>query len=285
MRPQREKKKQIGQAVGYLRVSSLEQAKDGVSLDRQAEQIKAYCALKGIRNLKIISDKGVSGFKSNRPGFQKLLQLCMTKQVKMVIVYDLSRLSRSVRDTLAFVDDVIHKHDIEFVSLQNDIDTTTPMGKAFLGISAIFNQLYRDEISFKTKEALKHKRTKGEKTGGVVPFGYRLVGDTRLVGLPGEMDTIKKIHQMKKQGLSLREIVAKLYDKGIKTKTGKEKWNPKVIKGILERQIKLITFDPKLPDKVKDEVLEDAVGALYDTEDLPTRKEKPQLRLAARGYR
>lgn len=256
--------------VGYIRVSTVIQANDGESLERQEEQIRAYCARKGIakEDLQIIADKGLSGFKSSRPGFQELIHLCTGKQVKMVVVYDLSRLSRSVRDTLAFVEDIIQKYGIEFASIQNDIDTSTPMGKAFLGFNAIFNQLYRDEIAFKTKAALTHKRSKGEKTGGVVPFGFNLVGESRLSASPGETQTIAYIHQLRRQGMSLRDIVAELHAKGIKTKTGKEKWNPKVVKGILERQIEQITHDPSIPDQCKDALLEDVAGALYDTQDL-----------------
>jgi site-specific DNA recombinase len=221
---------------GYVRVSSQEQAKDGVSLKRQEEQIHAYCSLKGIEDYRIIADEGVSGFKSNRPGFLELLQLCKSRQARMVIIYDLSRLSRSVRDTLEFVEGVIQKQDIEFVSLQNDIDTSTPMGKAFLSISAVFNQFYRDEISYKTQEALRHKREKGEKTGGEVPFGYIVEASTgRLLPCPTESRIAKQILALRKQGLTLRSIAGILHATGVKTKTGKDIWHPQVIKDILDR--------------------------------------------------
>ena len=133
-------KLKMQKVVGYIRVSTNAQVADGESLERQEEQIRAFCARKGIpeADLQIISDGGLSGFKSSRPGFKSLTQLCLSKQVRMVVVYDLSRLSRSVRDTLAFVEDVMQKHGIEFVSLQNDIDTSTPMGKAFLTFNAMF---------------------------------------------------------------------------------------------------------------------------------------------------
>jgi site-specific DNA recombinase len=251
--------------IGYIRVSSASQVEDGESLERQQEQIKAYCQLKGFAEPELIADEGVSGFKSGRDGFQKLISLCKSKQVGIVIVYDLSRLSRSVRDTLEFIEDVIGKNDIAFVSLQNDIDTTTPMGKAFLAISAVFNQLYRDEISFKTKEALKHKTIKQEKTGGTIPFGFSLVDGFRLQVNQGELETFKLIHGLRREGYSLRQIVNDLQQKGIKTKTGKEKWNPKVVKGVLERQIKQICYSQLLDDE-KDELLEDVSGALIDVE-------------------
>ena len=154
--------------IAYTRVSTLGQVQDGESLERQGARIRAYCEAKGLPEPELITDEGLSGFKSSREGYQKLVSLCKAREVSTVIVYDLSRLSRSVRDTLEFIEDVINKNGIEFVSLLNDIDTSTPTGKAFLGITAIFNQLYRDEIAYKTKEALRHKTSRKEKTGGTL---------------------------------------------------------------------------------------------------------------------
>jgi site-specific DNA recombinase len=249
--------------VAYTRVSTLGQAEDGESLERQAARIKAYCEAKGLEQPEIICDEGLSGFKSNREGFQKLVALCESKQVSTVIVYDLSRLSRSVRDTLEFIEDTINKNGIEFVSLLNDIDTSTPTGKAFLGITAIFNQLYRDEIAYKTKEALSHKRAKQEKTGGTVPFGYELVDGVRLTPLPGEYEVVKEMHQLRQQGYSLREIVELLNGRGVSTKTGKSKWHPQVVKEVLDRTADLICQDESLSCEQVDTLLHDVTGALY----------------------
>jgi len=252
--------------IAYTRVSTLGQAEDGESLERQAARIKAYCEAKGLEQPEIISDEGQSGFKSNREGFQKLVALCESKQVKTVIVYDLSRLSRSVRDTLEFIEDTINKNGIEFVSLLNDIDTSTPTGKAFLGITAIFNQLYRDEISYKTKEALSHKRAKHEKTGGTVPFGFSLVDGVKLIPLPGEFETQKMMHTLRQQGHSLREIAAILTSKGVATKTGKGGWQHRVVKDILDRTTDLICEDESLSCEQVDTLLHEVTGALYQVE-------------------
>jgi DNA invertase Pin-like site-specific DNA recombinase len=146
------------------------QAEDGESPKRQAAGIRACCEAKGLSEPELIADKGLSGFKSNSEGFQRGA-LCESKQIATVIVYDLRRLSRSVRDEFEFSEETINKTGIEFVSLLNDIDTIAPTEKAFLGITAIFNQLYRDEIACKTKEALSHERGKQEMTGGTVPLG------------------------------------------------------------------------------------------------------------------
>lgn len=249
--------------VAYTRVSTLGQVEDGESLERQSARIRAYCEAKGLSEPEIICDEGFSGFKSNREGFRRLVSLCESKQVKVVVVYDLSRLSRSVRDTLEFIEDTINKNGIEFVSLLNDIDTSTPTGKAFLGITAIFNQLYRDEIAYKTKEALGHKRAKKEKTGGTVPFGYELVDGVRLIPLPGEYEVVKEMHQLRQEGYSLRDIVGLLNERGVSTKTGKSKWHPQVVKEVLDRTADLICQDETLTCEEVDTLLHDVTGALY----------------------
>jgi site-specific DNA recombinase len=256
--------------VAYTRVSTLGQAEDGESLERQAARIRAYCEAKGLSEPEIICDEGLSGFKSNREGFQRLVALCESKQVKTVIVYDLSRLSRSVRDTLEFIEDTINKNGIEFISLLNDIDTSTPTGKAFLGITAIFNQLYRDEIAYKTKEALSHKRAKQEKTGGTVPFGFELVDGVKLVPQPGEYEVVKEMHQLRQQGYSLREIATLLTSKGVATKTGRKAWQHRVVKDILDRTAELICKDESLSCEEVDTLLHEVTGALYQMDREPS---------------
>ena len=221
--------------IGYIRVSSQQQVEDKESLERQAEKIKAYCALKGINNLEIISDEGISGYKtSTRKGYQTLLKLCKAGQVKTLIVYDLSRLSRSLKETLTFFDDVIKKQKIEFVSLCNDIDTTTSTGILFFQLLGVFNEFYRNDIATKTKNALGHKKNKQEKTGGTIPFGYTLGLKGKLFEYPKEQEAISFMMSLKQEGLSYRAIARELENKGIKTKTGGLKWYGNTVKDIIE---------------------------------------------------
>lgn len=222
--------------VGYIRVSSASQVEDGTSLARQREQIETYCKLKGYQDVQFLEDEGISGYKTTpRKGYTKLIELCKKHQVDVVIVYDLSRLSRKVRETLAFMEDVIGKNNISFVSLNNDIDTTTPTGKAFLTLTATFNQLYRDEIAYKTAEALSHKRKKAEKTGGTVPYGYEVI-EGKLYPVEREQEAIRTMQGLKAQGYSLRAIAAALEDAGYQTKTGKKSWKAQVVSDVLRLQ-------------------------------------------------
>jgi DNA invertase Pin-like site-specific DNA recombinase len=231
----KDKENLIKLTLGYIRCSSEIQVADGETLSRQREMILAYGLAKGLGDIEIIADEGISGFKSARPGFQKLLELCRTGNVKTVIVYDLSRLSRSVRDTIGFVEDVVQKHGIALVSLQQDLDTSTPHGKAFLAFIAVFNELYRNEISHKTKVALAHKKAKGERYCGITPFGFDATDCGRFVTNHEDLRLAAEIQRLRTQGLSLRKIAAELEKLGIPSKSGKANWSQQVIKDILTK--------------------------------------------------
>ena len=192
--------------VGYIRVSGLLQVKDQESLPRQEEKIRSYCNLKNLDDPLIIADEGVSGFKENRQGFQKLVDLCKQGRVATLIIYDLSRLSRSVRVTLEFIDEQIQKQGIEFVSLCQNIETNTPHGRAFLTLISVFNQLYRDEISYKTKLALQHKKAKGQRYTGKVPFGFIATEEGRLIPSGHEIKLVERISSLRASGLSFQSI-------------------------------------------------------------------------------
>ena len=87
-------------ARGYVRVSTEEQAVNGVSIDAQKEILQAYAVVKGYTDFKIYTDEGFSGKNLNRPDVQRLLEECRSGKVEAVIVWRLDRLSRSLRDTL-----------------------------------------------------------------------------------------------------------------------------------------------------------------------------------------
>ena len=222
-------------AIGYLRVSTTGQAEDGVSIDQQEAQVRAYCVLKGLADPEIIVDLGMSGTTDRRPGFQRLISLCKNGVVGTVIVFDLSRLSRSVRNTLAFIDDIVAKHGIAFVSLSQQIDTSTPHGRAFLQFISIFNELYVADLRYRTRKALEHKRSLMQKTGGTVPFGFDLSNEMTLTVNRAEIEGLLLIKELRDSGRSLREIAVELECRQIRTKTGKASWNIKVVRDILKR--------------------------------------------------
>jgi len=130
-------------AVGYIRVSTSEQAKEGVSLDNQTAKIKAYSDLNDFNLLEIINDPGMSGKNLKRPGILKLMKMIKKKKIDTIIVYKLDRLSRKVKDTLELIE-TFEKKGITFHSITEKIDTKTAMGKFFLNITASLAQMERD---------------------------------------------------------------------------------------------------------------------------------------------
>ena len=221
-------------AVGYIRVSTSEQAKEGVSLDNQTAKIKAYSDLNDFNLLEIINDPGMSGKNLKRPGINKLMKMIKKKEIDTIIVYKLDRLSRKVKDTLELIE-TFDKKGVTFHSITEKIDTKTAMGNFFLNITASLAQMERDLISERTIDALKYKNSKNEKTGGYIPYGFDVTEKNILIKNKEEQKVISLIHRSRKKGDSLRAICRKLEEKGFRTKRGQLKWNPKTISFILKR--------------------------------------------------
>lgn len=158
------------EVIGYCRVSTEEQADGGVSMAAQAERIRAWAELNEHDVVEIYEDAGLSGKDTKRPGLQAALDAALERGA-VLVVYSLSRLSRSVRDMLA-LSDQLEKGGAEFVSVTEKFDTTTAMGRAFYKIIGVLAELEREQIVERTKVALSHKRQRGELTG-TPPFGWR----------------------------------------------------------------------------------------------------------------
>ena len=206
-------------AVGYIRVSTEGQAVDGVSLDAQRAKIEAWCLLNDFDLVALRIDAGISGKGMvNRPGLQAALADCRTGSA--LVVYSLSRLSRSVRDTMD-VGEKLAKVGADLVSLSEKIDTTSAAGKMVFRLLAVMNEFERDQISERTSAALQYKKSKGEKTGGQVPFGHDLADDgVRLLDNAEEQAVIAEARQLKAGGLSLRKIATELQRRGFVSRAG-----------------------------------------------------------------
>jgi len=221
-------------AVGYIRVSTEDQAKEGISLDHQRAKIRAYCELKDMELDSIIEDAGISAKNLNRPGAQKVIHLAKKKRVDAVVVYKLDRMFRSTIDALETTQQ-FDKWGVSFHSIQETLDTKSAMGRFFFTLTAGLAEMERGIIGERTRAALRHKRERGEKTGGDVPFGYDVTGDGHLVENLAEQKVIHLIRKLKLKGYSLRSICKELEEMGYTTKTGRTSWNPKTISVILKR--------------------------------------------------
>ena len=220
-------------AVGYVRVSTEDQAKEGVSLDNQKSKIRAYCQLKDLELREVIEDAGISAKNLRRPGVQKVLRLARKKEIDAIVVYKLDRIFRSTVDALETTK-AFDKWGVSFHSIEETLDTRSAMGRFFFTLTAALAEMERRLIGERTKAALAHKKSKNEKTGGDLPFGYDLAHGL-LVKNDDEQRVIRVIKKLHGQGVSLRRICAELEREGYKTKRGNAVWHPETIAHIIRR--------------------------------------------------
>jgi DNA invertase Pin-like site-specific DNA recombinase len=214
-------------AYGYTRVSTDEQAKEGISLAAQRAKIKAFAVVKDLELVEIITDEGLSGKDLNRPGLQRLLELSKGGGAEAVIVYKLDRLSRRTRDLLFLIEDVFKKGNTRFFSLTEQIDTETAIGKFFLTLMGAMAQMERELIAERTKANLAYKKEKGESLGHI-PYGYQRIKG-KLVKDEAEQRVIRRIKRHKKQGKSYRKIAEMLNRQGVPTRSKEAKWHDSTV--------------------------------------------------------
>lgn len=219
-------------AIGYVRVSTAGQAEDGVSLAAQEAKIRAWAEANGAGDVLICRDEGISGGRSdNRPGLKAALEAAGPGAA--LVAYSLSRLSRSTRDTLEIAEQ-LEKRGADLVSLSEKIDTTSAAGKMVFRLLAVLAEFERDQVSDRTRAALAYKRTQGQKTGGLVPFGYT-ARCGRLYPNAKEQTAIGLMAAGKAGGDSLRAICRTLEARGYKRRGGARTWHPEAVRLILGR--------------------------------------------------
>lgn len=222
------------QAIGYVRVSTTGQAVEGLSLAAQRDAIARHAAAAGLELVALHADEGISGKRADtRPGLQAAVSEACDRGA-VLVVYSLSRLARSTRDTLAIAEQ-IERAGADLVSISEKIDTSGACGRMVFRMLAVLAEFERDTISERTRTVLHHRRRQGFKTGGAVPFGYkvdRTSGKPRLVADDAEQAVIAGMLELHDAGSSLRAIAQHLTAQGIRTRTGAS-WSAKVVRGII----------------------------------------------------
>lgn len=222
-------------AIGYIRVSTEGQATEGVSLESQQARIKAWCIANEYTLVSMHVDAGLSGGRAdNRPALQAALnETCKLKAV--LVVYSLSRLARSTKDTI-LISERLSKAGADLVSLSEKLDSTSAAGKMLFRLLAVLSEFERDVIAERTKGALSHMRSQGRRISGKLPFGYDLATDGKsLVPNIDEQTSLQFLLGLRAVGLGRRKLAAALTEKGIPTKTGAA-WSPQAVGNILRRQ-------------------------------------------------
>jgi DNA invertase Pin-like site-specific DNA recombinase len=203
-------------------VSTQGQKDEGISLEMQVAKIKAYAELNDLELVAIYGDPGISGKNIKaRPGIQGVLHMVAKKRIDHVVCYKLDRLARNTIETLEMVEQM-DKAGVALHSITEKLDTQSAIGRFVVRTLASLAEMERDLISERTSNALQMKRERGEKTGGIVPFGLTLDDDgIHLVEDPTEQEIISRIHALKAKGHSFRQIAEELNRDGYRTKTGK----------------------------------------------------------------
>lgn len=195
----------------YLRVSTEAQADEGYSLAAQAEKLEAYCRMKGIAAFQRYVDGGFSGSNLTRPAITDLVEAIRAGNVERVVVYKLDRLSRSQKDTLYLIEDVFMPHGVDFVSINENIDTGSPYGRAMIGILSAFAQLERENIFLRTRMGMVERVKQGFwPGGGKIPFGYDYDADKGILVPNSDADTVREIYARYLEGQSTGRIAREL---------------------------------------------------------------------------
>jgi len=205
-------------AIGYVRVSTHEQASEGVSIDAQRSRIDAYCTAHGLDLVEIIEDSGVSGTVplEKRPNGKRLL----LRNADHVVAVRLDRIFRDAAEALT----VTKAWDRASVGLHlidmggQSINTASATGRMMLTMMAGFAELERSLIAERTKDALREKKSQRE-VYGPIAYGYR-DNDGKLVAAPEEQLIVAEVKQMRKAGMAYKPIADDLNGRGIVGKKG-----------------------------------------------------------------
>ena len=187
----------------YVRVSTDMQGEE--SIENQIERCKQYLQFKGFKPdiAEVIRDIA-SGADDGRKGLSQLMEKINNKEIDVLIVTELSRLSRKIK-TLINIIEAVKSNDIVIISVIQNIDTATPMGKAMILMTGLFAELERDNLKQRVKNTLDTKARNGNHTGGVAPYGYDLI-NKELVPNPEKSKIVKKLFNDFILGVSLSDL-------------------------------------------------------------------------------
>ena len=216
--------------IAYPRVSSDEQAEEGVSLQAQVAKMRAYAELYGIEIVDVVEDAGFSAKTLDRPGLQSILARLKRKEIDGILVAKLDRLSRNVADWNYLITNYFgEKPGKQLLSVADQIDTRTATGRMVLNMMMTIYQWERETIAERTRDALRYKKSVGQKTGGAVPYGFERGPDKlgpkgtpikTLVECPAEQEVLALMKAFRASGMTLVEIGTELTARGIKRREG-----------------------------------------------------------------
>ncbi len=210
----------------------------GESIENQIELCKQFINNKfeGVseEEMLIFEDEGYSGKNTNRPEFQKMLKAIRNNEIKIVACYKMDRISRNLSDFVSMYDE-FSDYNVEFVSKNDNFDTSTSMGRAMLQITMVFAQLERETIAERIRDNMRELAKSGRWLGGTTPTGYQstqITGSITFDGkerkafkldiIPDQAKIVKLIYSKFLETKSLTQVETYLMQNKIKTKNGKD---------------------------------------------------------------
>ncbi len=228
----------MNNAILYARVSTIDQAVNGVSLSAQVERMSSYSAAMGLHVVSVIRDEGVSAGKplGTRPGGIRLLNMLKDNQANHIVALKLDRLFRNTEDALHLVTQwdsnniALHLCDLGGMN----VDTRSSMGKILMTLLAAFAEFERTLIAERTAAALAHKK-RNRQAYNHEPYGFIRDGK-QLIPHEAEQKVLKRIFAWREEGRSLYEIACELNDLGVPSKKG-GKWHAAVIAHVVNNDL------------------------------------------------
>lgn len=207
-------------AAIYVRVSTLDQAREGYSLEAQEASLRKYCRDKGYEIVDLYADRGISGKDiDHRPDMRRLITDAKSGKFDVVVFWALSRFTRSVAD-LYNVMQILDAHHVALASYTEPFDTTSPIGRAMIGIVGVFAQLERELTGERVRAAMDTRAAHGKRTCGEV-LGYDLDGKDSFKINPHEAEYVRYVYDTYLTVKSLSEVAALCQARGYRGKRGK----------------------------------------------------------------
>lgn len=265
----------------YVRVSTVNQAEDGISIETQEKRLRSHCDYKGYNLIKVYIDAGISAKDRNRPQLQQLFS--EIQKDEFFIVCDLSRFSRNTKDALIMLEELETK-GVHFICLTPELDFSTPMGRCMFRMLMCFHELERDTISMNVSANMQRISREG-KLRSRCPFGWKFVGkDKDLEPIKEQQETLCKILKLYDEGVKIAVIARKLNEDGDnkclhlnkKEKDKEQIFYPETVKNILKNHRQLKSDKPVIP-------IEKRIISHHKTSETPSSSESNIIHLNGSG--
>jgi len=225
-------------AIGYMRVSTEQQAESGLSLEGQRQKLESYADLHDYDLVDLHEDAGESGKDLDRDGLQAALDALENGDADCLIVYKVNRLSRHVGDMQMLIENYFGEGaDHHLAAVSDHVDTTTATGRMMLNILLSVDQGERERIAERTREALELKRQKGEYTGGRVPFGFEVDDEGNLQPDEREQQILRDIRELRRDGMTQAKIASELNSRGVNRRNAND-WHQPALSRVLNSEFR-----------------------------------------------